>query len=226
MTPWLILLVAGAVVAGMGFFLLVTSRRRTRLSGKKGGRRWGRVLFGVLLLLAGLLACGLGGSLRNYRAFAGEAEIARIALKQTGIQRYRAELSTSEMVRTFDLAGDEWQLDARIVNWKLPAQLMGVPPLYALQRLSGRYGDAKQELDAPRTVFDLHTASGMDLWQLKKQYPKVLPFVDAQFGSAAYLPMLDGASYTITLGTRGGVVARPADAATKHLLRESGWLQE
>jgi hypothetical protein len=37
------------------------------------------------------------------------------------------------------------------------------------------------------------------LWQLKRQFPQWLPWIDAEYGSAAYLPMIDGASYKVTL---------------------------
>jgi len=45
-------------------------------------------------------------------------------------------------------------LDARLIRWELPALLAGAPPLYRLERLSGRYGDIKQEREAQRTVPD------------------------------------------------------------------------
>ncbi len=224
MSPWSILLVSGACVALLALLMLLPRRRAHR--GRHGGRRWLRVLFGLPLLLSGIALCLLGVSLRSYLTLDGETVVAQIVLKQAGVQRYRAELSAAGQVRSFDLAGDEWQLDARLITWKLPALLAGVKPLYRLERLQGRYGDVKQELDAPRTVYSLRSGGELDLWTLKRQYPKALPFADAQFGSAAYLPMLDGARYSVSLGTRGGLVARPADAATHDLLRESGWLQE
>jgi hypothetical protein len=36
-----------------------------------------------------------------------------------------------------------------VLKWKLPALLAGVPPLYRLDRLSGRYDDPAQEASAP-----------------------------------------------------------------------------
>lgn len=224
MFPWLMVLIAGACVALIALFMLFPRRRVHRR--RNGGRHWLRVLFGLPLLLLGIALCLLGISLRNYFMLEGEIVVAQIVLKQTGVQRYSAELSAAGQVRSFDLAGDEWQLDARLLTWKLPALLAGVKPLYRLERLQGRYGDVKQELDAPRTVYSLHRGGELDLWTLKRQYPKALPFADAQFGSAAYLPMLDNARYSVSLGPRGGLVARPADAATHDLLVQSGWLQE
>ena len=50
------------------------------------------------------------------------------------------------------LTGDDWRVEAVVLKWKLPALLAGVPPLYRLDRLSGRYDDPGQEMSAPRTV--------------------------------------------------------------------------
>jgi hypothetical protein len=97
------------------------------------------------------------------------------------------------------------------------------PPLYRLERLSGRYGDPKQELEARRSVHPLAQEAFPDLWSLRRQFPQWLRFVDADFGSAAYLPLLDGARYRVSLSPRGGLVAQPADAATQRLLDQAGW---
>jgi hypothetical protein len=191
-------------------------------------RRWSGA-FVRILLLVGFLSAGLGlgllgTSLVHYLELQGDARVAQIALRQTAPQRWSARLETADgQHRSFELYGDEWQLDARLIRWKLPALLGGAPNLYRLERLSGRYGDPKQEREAPRSVHDLAADAFPDLWALKRQFPQYLGFVDAYYGSAAYLPMLDGARYDVVLGTRGGLVARPADQKTQALLDAAGW---
>ena len=191
-------------------------------------RRW----FGALVrigLLGLFLAVGLGlallaGALFHYLELAGDTRVATLSLRQVEPQRYSVRLETPDGThRSFELRGDEWQLDARVIRWKLPALLAGAPNLYRLERLSGRYGDLKQEREAQRSVHDLAANAFPDLWMLKRQFPTYLPFVDADYGSAAYLPMLDGARYEVTLGTSGGLSARPADANTRALLEAAGW---
>ena len=191
-------------------------------------RRW----FGALVrigLLGLFLAVGLGlallaGALFHYLELAGDTQVATLSLRQVEPQRYSVRLETPDGThRSFELRGDEWQLDARVIRWKLPALLAGAPNLYRLERLSGRYGDVKQEIEAQRSAHDLAAAAFPDLWTLKRQFPEYLPFVDADYGSAAYLPMLDGARYEVTLGASGGLSARPADANTRALLEAAGW---
>jgi hypothetical protein len=41
-----------------------------------------------------------------------------------------------------------------------------------------------------------------------------VPWVDADYGSGAYLPLVDGGRFNVTLAAAGGLVARPADAET------------
>ena len=63
------------------------------------------------------------------------------------------------------LRGDEWQMDARVVNWKPPATLLGLDPIYQLDRLSGRYSDIMTRVNEQRTVHalsdDRPSTSGM-----------------------------------------------------------------
>ena len=70
----------------------------------------------------------------------------------------------------FVLLGDEWQLDARVIRWTLPGQLAGLPPVYRFERLSGRYGDPKQEL----AVVFMSQAPGKTRYHYRKLLPKLV----------------------------------------------------
>src|SRR5687768_7954033 len=222
MSPFLFLLIPALACALFALILFGTTRRAWRQ------RRYGgaglRVLFSLAFLAAALGLGLLATALYHYFRLESETRVAEIALRKIEPQRWSARLETADgQHRSYELRGDEWQLDARLVRWELPALLAGAPPLYRLERLSGRYTSAAQDAEAQRTVHDLAAGAFPDLWTLKKQFPQYLPFVDADYGSATYLPMLDGARYEVTLGARGGLVARPADAQTRQLLEAAGW---
>ena len=222
MSPYLYLLIPA--LACLLFALIFGGGLRRSLR----QRRWGGALLRLLMLgaflAAGLALLLLAGALFHFLELGGESRVATIALRQLEPQRWSARLETPDgQHRTFELLGDEWQLDARVIRWKLPALLAGAPTLYRLERLSGRYGDIKQEREAERSVHSLADDAFPDLWTLRRQFPQYLPFVDADYGSAAYLPMLDGARYDVSLGARGGMVARPADDQTRQLLEAAGW---
>lgn len=205
----------------IGAALLVVLALLLIMSGGRRGRtlRW---LVGLIFLL-GAFALGFAGlMLRQYVWLVEDVPVANLQLRQLGTQAYEATLRAgSAPDKTLELRGDEWQLDARVLRWRLPAALAGVPPVYRLERLSGRYGDPKQELTSPRSVHDLR--DHWDFWTFKQKYLARLPIADARWGSAAYLPMLDGASYTVYINPRGGLVAKPADDKTEALLRAAGW---
>ncbi|MEO8160224.1 MAG: hypothetical protein ABI588_02300 [Arenimonas sp.] len=213
LSDWLF--VAAAIGGLLALVLAVGALRRPRAR----LLRW----LGVLLLLG--LAIPLGGLgllLRHYHWLVDDQPVATIALKQLSPQRYAATLvPAGKPAMERELLGDEWQLDARVVRWQLPVLLAGVPPVYRLERLSGRYGDPKEELSKPRSVYDLRDR--WDFWQFQQRQASWLHLADARWGSAAYLPMLDGATYRVAINPRGGLVATPADAKTEALLRASGW---
>jgi hypothetical protein len=73
------------------------------------------------------------------------------------------------------------------------------------------------------SIVDIGGESMLDLWQLKRQFPQWLPWIDADYGSAAYLPLVDGASYRVTLSPAGGLIARPADQASAEKIKAAGW---
>ncbi len=208
------LLVGAVVLALMGLWALI---RRA-----KGFGRFVLRLLGLALVSGAIVLGGAGMLLRQYHWVLDDVPAATITLRQQAPQRFAALLDTGdEAPREFVLHGDEWQLDARVIRWTLPAQLGGVPPVYRFERLSGRYGDPKQELSEQRSVHDLRR--DWDFWEFRQRWLAGLPIAEARWGSAAYLPMLDGATYEVFINPRGGLVARPADERTEELLDEAGW---
>lgn len=182
-----------------------------------------RALWSLAFLLLALLG-GIGGvGLLGWRRLTAEALVATIDVHRLGPQRYAVTVTTPDGAqRDVELAGDDWQLDARVIKWRPAAVVLGAPALYQLDRIGGRYRDPAQEREAPRSVVALAPRPAFDLWYLKQRHPRWLPWVDADYGSAAYLPLVDGGRYEVTLASAGGLVARPADAATKEKLSTGG----
>jgi hypothetical protein len=176
----------------------------------------GSALMGVVLLAIAAVFFLVSLNLHTYGRLTHEQSIAEIVFEARGPQRYRATLAQipgGEM-QVFVLAGDEWQLDARVLKWKGWANLLGLDAQYRLERVSGRYRDIEQERSAQRTVYALSENPGLDLWTLSVDYPRWLRFVDAVYGSATYLPMAEGARYEVAI-TQSGLIARPLNDAAK-----------
>lgn len=203
------LAIIGLVMLAGGFHRL----RHRRVA--SGCARCGFALLPLALAVAfGLVALNL----YTYAKLTEEAPVARLSFEQIAPQRFVAQLITADGRRaSFELAGDEWQLDARVLKWHGWANLAGLHTLYRLERLSGRYQTVHEELTAPRTVIDLNSERGLDLWSLANEYPDWVPLVDAKYGSAVYLPMGDGADYQVAI-TTSGLVARPSNAVAQVLV--------
>jgi hypothetical protein len=178
----------------------------------------GHVLLMLVFALLGVFLGGLAISLRGYRFLSEETPVVQIDSRILTPQRWALILSWPDgSTRQVTLAGDDFQVDAIVLKWKLPAMLAGMPPLYRLDRISGRYDDASQEMTAPRTVIDFREAGPSDLLDLHKQFPEWLPQVDTLFGSGAFLPLVDGGHYSVSLMRTGALVARPDEATQQRI---------
>jgi hypothetical protein len=222
MSPYLLVMLPALLLLLLALLEFGVSGRRLRRRRLMSAVPHG--LMACCLLLAALLLAVISASIYHYQRLASDEMVARLSLRELGPRHFVAELESADgRQRRFEVLGDQWQLDARLLRWRLPALLAGAPNLYRLERLSGRYSDAHSEREAPRSVHELGADAFPDLWTLRQQFPQWLVFVDADYGSGAYMPMIDGAQYEISLGPRGGLIARAADADTEALLQQTRW---
>lgn len=210
--PMTVLMALAVVFALVTLVQLVMLRRHLHAH-RRAAASW-RALLCLAAFALTLLLAGAGAALRGYHLLGEEAPVVEIDARILSPQRWALTLSWPDgSAREVELAGDAWRVEAIVLKWKLPALLAGVPPLYRLDRLSGRYDDPAQEATAPRTVIGFGEAGAFDLLNLKKQYSRWLPEIDTVYGSGAFLPLVDGGHYTVNLMRTGALVARP-DAAT------------
>lgn len=205
-------------LAGLGHALTATRhwQRRRRFAALHRAL-WSIVAFALAVILA-LAATSLVG----YRRLTAETPLAYVKTDRLGSQRYAVTVTPpGGPAQSFTIMGDEWQLDARIVKWKPFALALGAPPVYRLDRIGGRWRDLDAERAAPRSVFALSAPGPVDLFDLTRRFPRWLGSIDADYGSAAFLPLVDGGTFEVTLAAAGGLVARPADAATAAKLAAS-----
>ncbi len=214
------LLAPVALFGAAGLLLLMHSasrvRRRRMLAASGSG------LSGLCLLALGGLAAAVALNLHTYQRLTHEQDVATLAFRERGPEHFQVtvEYADKRPTQRYALHGDEWQLDARIIKWRGTANLLGLDTLYRVERLSGRYRDVARERTERRSVFALAPQPGLDLWSAARRYERWLPWVDASYGSATYLPMADGARYQVRV-TQSGLVARPANAAAQRAV--AGW---
>src|SRR5690606_9650944 len=104
----------------------------------------------------------------SYKQIYQEQVAATGRFAQIGEQHYDAVLVDKDGKEThFNLRGDQWQLDARIIKWKGYLGTFGLKPAYRLERFGGRYFDIEQEMNAKRTVHNVQQSLyGVDFWKL------------------------------------------------------------
>lgn len=177
---------------------------------------WLRGMAGIVLLLGSAVMAFGAFDFYSYKQLSKEQTIASISFTKIEPQKYQVSLVDSEGVeQIFELNGDLWQLDARIIKWNKLFAGAGLAPGYRLDRLSGRYYALEEETSGKRTVYDLgNSKSVIDLWSWARQFSKNITIVDASYGSATYLPMEDGALFSVILsGT--GLLARPLNESAE-----------
>jgi hypothetical protein len=178
-------------------------------------------LSGGIVLLLGAAAVLVAMNVYTYARLTHEQEAARVSMRQLGERHFVLSVQPKDASpRNYELRGDEWQIDARVLKWRAIGNLLGFDTVYRLERLSGRYADITQERNAARTVYALAQDPGFDFWSLARRYHEYLPLADALYGSAAYVPMAEDAEYAVTVSTSGLVVRPGNDAARKAV---GGW---
>jgi hypothetical protein len=152
----------------------------------------------------------------TYKQLLSEVPIATISMYEKDPQYFDVTLiPTGEREQRFEIHGDQWQLDARLLTWVGPIAAMGKKPLYRLDRISGRYISLEQARNAEQSVFGLEQSETIDAWEILQMLPS---WIDANYGSAVYVPMENGAVYSVHL-TAKGMNVRPVNNIAKRLLQ-------
>jgi hypothetical protein len=212
---WVKVAIIVFAVLGVILFILGIQRvwRRRVLMGSLEG------LVGLLLLAIAALMAAISINLYTYDRLTHESTIAEVSFQEIRPQHFGAHVLLKNNTKILDLRGDEWQIDARVLKWRGMAVLIGFDTLYRLDRLSGRYRDITQERTGLRAVHSLSEEQGLDLWMIGQRYAHWIPWVDAVYGSATYMPMVDGASYTVSVSSTG-LLARPSNDIARKAIGE------
>ncbi len=198
--------------SGLVFAGLAVARLRERRILRAGSH----LLFGAVSGALAVALAAVAANLHTYGRLTYERDVAQLGFESLAPRRFRVTVAFADgdSTQVYELSGDEWQIDARMLKWSGVANLLGLDANYRLDRLGGRYGDLTSEREAARTVYALSDNPGLDLWALAQRYERWLPFADASYGSAAYLPMADGARFVVTI-TQVGIIARADNEAAQ-----------
>jgi len=170
-----------------------------------------RMLIGLAVGALGLSAAMIAFGVQGYAALTRETLAATIAVAPSGPQRFDARVKFPDgREAAFVIAGDELYVDAHILKWKPLANVLGLHTAYELDRIAGRYRSAEQEQKGLRTVYPLGKPQLVDLFALRSRYAWLSPLVDAEYGSASFVPVTKPAELEVRVSP-SGLLIREAD---------------
>jgi hypothetical protein len=177
------------------------------------GRRFvaasGATLVALLWLSFGALFVTLSAGLAGYRALTREDVALTVLVTPLANGRFLADARFPDgRAATWELAGDQLYVDARILKWRGVANLLGLHTVYELDRIGGRYVDIEQERTAPRTIFPLGAERPFDLFAWVKRKTWMAPLVDAEYGSATFIDAKESAIYEVRVSTTGLLIRK------------------
>jgi hypothetical protein len=161
-------------------------------------------LLGVIAVSIGVLASSVAIGVQGYQALTRETVAATILVSPSGPQRFDARVRWPDgREASFVIAGDEVYVDAHVLKWKRIANLIGLHTAYELDRIAGRYRSVEQERSGIRTVYPLNAARPLDLFELRSRYVWLAPLVDAEYGSATFVPVGKPMELEVRVSTSG-----------------------
>ncbi|MDX1504850.1 MAG: hypothetical protein R3221_03985 [Spongiibacter sp.] len=201
--------VAAAVVA-LNLIFLLRLRRRPGSS---------LLLLVVLTPLSGGLLL-VSHDMMAYRNLAEEDKIGAIYIVENSPREFTLRIEHPDgEVAQYRVHGDQWRLEARVIRWDKAIASTGVKNLVKLQRVSGRYADLGRQAVSAATEHNIHRDEVVDTWQWLRQGDLIWRWVDVDFGSGVFAPLVDGAAYGIYLG-RSGMFIQPENPIAIQALRD------
>ena len=171
---------------------------------------WLRGTAGIVLTFIAVAIAAGAWDLHGYRQLLTAKPIGTLAFNKLEEQRFSVTLiDVGGAEQRYELSGDMWQLDVRMLRWTDALARLGLQPGYRLDRLSGRYLALEDEQKLPHTAIGLNNDKPLlDVWQWLRRSGHFFSLLSADYGSAAYLPMADGALYSVGIGN-SGLIATP-----------------
>ena len=212
-----ILIAAPLIVAVIGFlFFIGGAGHLFRGSVARGGLGLG---VGGVVTIAGLAAGLIGLNIQSYSRLTYEVPVAEVSVRAVNPAEKTFSVSVkrldgSKAVTACTLQGDAWEISGRFQKWKPWANEIGLNATYTLDQVSNKYYAAREANGRPITACDLNGPPPAVNHLLPESWVKWLMahviVQDRFFGSANYMPMVDGAEYRV-ITTQFGFNAEPAN---------------
>lgn len=212
--------IAPVLVAVIGVLFLGSGAAHVVRGNAGQGSR--RVVGGTAAAGIGLALSLVGLNIQLFSRLTHEGPVANVSVKATDAAQNLYLVTVKRLDgaipdQSCTLQGDEWLIGGRVQKWKPWANVLGLDATYTLDQISNKYSSAERGNGKLITSCDLHGAPvvnsyvppGWVPWILEKFYTE-----DRKFGSANYMPLVDGAVYKIVI-TQSGFNAEPLNTIAK-----------
>jgi len=161
----------------------------------------------------GSLAAVLGCTalfLQAFRAFSGETLVARVSTRQVAPDTFEltyTPVEAGQPARRFRLAGDQWSVTGGVVKWHRLLTVFGMNTYHRPLRVAGQFSDLARQRSHLPTVEALDPAIDR-FWEALYWMDPKLPFVEAVYGSAAYVYVEPDVTHEIYVTNSGYMIKR------------------
>ena len=104
------------------------------------------ILLGIVFLAAGLGAGFIALTLGAYQRLSGDEHVTQVQFVRKGDKVYTAMFTyPGPRIQVLDMKGDDWQVDARMLKWNGPSNLLGFSTLYRMDQITPLRQDRRGE---------------------------------------------------------------------------------
>lgn len=184
---------------------------------------WLRGSFGLGVIAVALLSGLLAYDISTYREQLSGKSIATLEVATGEHQRHRITLNDGRTSLQFLLDGELWGMNVQVLDWHGLANLIGLQPGYRLAEVNARFLSIEQQSTAQYSEQQLATAwPRLDFWLMLQSIGGNLPFVEAKTAKLNFIPLVNGARYSVEwLPT--GLQAKPLNDEAKRAVRS--WVE-
>ena len=170
-----------------------------------------RLLSAAVYAALGLLLGSVFLLLHFFVAFSGETLVARVTARPLDAPAFELVYTPAEPhaeARQIRLEGDQWAINGGIIKWHPLLTALGWKSYHRPMRLSGQFSNVAQQRSHLPTVYALEPAALDRLWEGFYWADTYLPFVEAVYGSSAYVYVQPGVVHEIYVTPSGYLIKR------------------
>lgn len=149
-----------------------------------------RLLAAALCAMLGILLGALVVLVHLFHAFAGQTLVATVTTERVSADEFELRYARAdwpeELTTRVRLRGDQWSISGGIVKWRPWLTVLGLKSYHKPMRLSGQFSDVNKQRAHVPTIYPIEPGADR-FWELLYRAAPHLPFIEAVYGSSAYV---------------------------------------